>query len=114
MCFLQGVISFIFHCRGVLPLARVLTRVFFWEVTMVTATMRIRSKRTVSVTLEPRLLERARAAGINLSATLTAALQREISGSEADRWKRENRAAMQELNSITEEHGLLSDDYRSF
>ena len=80
---------------------------------MVTATMRIRSKRTVSVTLEPRLLERARAAGINLSATLTAALQREISGSEADRWKRENRAAMQELNSITEEYGLLSDDYRS-
>jgi len=58
--------------------------------------------------------ENARAAGINLSATLTAALQREISGSEADRWKRENRAAMQELNSITEEHGLLSDDYRSF
>ncbi len=79
---------------------------------MVTATMR--SKRTVSVTLEPSLLERARAAGINLSATLAAALQREISGSEAARWKRENSAAMQALNSITEEHGLLSDDYKAF
>ena len=81
---------------------------------MVTATMRIRSKRTVSVTLEPSLLERARAAGINLSATLATALQHEISGSEAERWKRENSAAIQELNRITEEHGLLSDDYRAF
>lgn len=81
---------------------------------MVTATMRIRSKRTVSVTLEPSLLERARAAGINLSATLATALQNEISGSEAERWKRENSAAIQTLNRITEEHGLLSDDYRAF
>ena len=81
---------------------------------MITATMRIRSKRTVSVTLEPSLLERARAAGINLSATLATALQNEISGSEAERWKRENSAAIQTLNRITEEHGLLSDDYRAF
>ncbi|MFM5075699.1 type II toxin-antitoxin system CcdA family antitoxin, partial [Aeromonas hydrophila] len=67
---------------------------------MVTATMRIRSKRTVSVTLEPSLLERARAAGINLSATLATALQHEISGSEAERWKRDNREAIQTLNRM--------------
>ena len=79
---------------------------------MVAAAMR--SKRTVSVTLDPSLLERARAAGINLSATLATALQNEISGSEAERWKRENSAAIQTLNRITEEHGLLSDDYRAF
>ena len=81
---------------------------------MVTATMRIRSKRTVSVTLEPSLLERARAAGINLSATLATALQHEISGSEADRWKRENRDAIQTLNRMVEERGLFSDDHRTF
>lgn len=79
---------------------------------MVAAT--IRNKRTVSVTLEPHLLERARAAGINLSATLAAALLNEINGTEADRWKRENSMAIQTLNRITEEHGLLSDDYRAF
>ncbi|MGL4755123.1 MAG: type II toxin-antitoxin system CcdA family antitoxin [Aeromonadaceae bacterium] len=81
---------------------------------MVTATMRIRSKRTVSVTLEPSLLERARAAGINLSATLATALQHEISGSEAERWKRENREAIQTLNRMVEERGLFSDDHRTF
>lgn len=74
----------------------------------------IRNKRTVSVTLEPHLLERARAKGINLSATLATALQREISGSEAEYWKRENRTAIETLNRINEEHGLLSDDYRTF
>ena len=79
---------------------------------MVAAAMR--SKRTVSVTLEPSLLERARAAGINLSATLTAALLQEVSVSEAERWKRENREAIQTLNQMVEERGLLSDDYRAF
>ena len=81
---------------------------------MVTATMRIRSKRTVSVTLEPSLLERARAAGINLSATLATALQHEISGSEAERWKLDNREAIQTLNRMVEERGLFSDDHRTF
>ena len=81
---------------------------------MVTATMRMRSKRTVSVTLEPSLLERARAAGINLSATLATALQHEISGSEAERWKRDNREAIQTLNRMVEERGLFSDDHRTF
>ncbi|WP_270827573.1 type II toxin-antitoxin system CcdA family antitoxin [Aeromonas sp. Y318-1] len=74
----------------------------------------IRNKRTVSVTLDPHLLERARATGINLSATLATALQREISDSEAEYWKRENRTAIETLNRINEEHGLLSDDYRTF
>ena len=81
---------------------------------MVTATMRIRSKRTVSVTLEPSLLERARAAGINLSATLATALPHEISGAEAARWKRDNREASQSLNRLVEERGLFSDDHRTF
>ncbi|MGU5542564.1 type II toxin-antitoxin system CcdA family antitoxin [Aeromonas hydrophila] len=81
---------------------------------MATATMRLRHKKTVSVTLEPTLLDRAREAGINLSATLTAALLCEIRESETARWKRENDQAMQELNRITDDHGLLSDDYRTF
>lgn len=74
----------------------------------------MRSKKTVSVTLEPSLLERARAAGINLSATLATALQHEISCSDADLWKRENRDAIQKLNKIVEERGLFSDDHRVF
>ena len=74
----------------------------------------MRHKKTVSVTLEPALLHQAREAGINLSATLTTALKHQIRESEAERWKRANRKAIQELNRITDEHGLLSDDHRTF
>lgn len=74
----------------------------------------MRHKKTVSVTLEPALLRQAREAGINLSATLATALRHEIRESESERWKRTNRKAIQELNRITDEHGLLSDDYRTF
>ncbi len=74
----------------------------------------VRHKKTVSVTLEPALLQQARDAGINLSAVLTAALKQEISTKGVERWKQENRTGLQELNRITEEHGLLSDDYRTF
>jgi len=74
----------------------------------------MRHKKTVSVTLEPALLRQAREAGINLSATLASALRHEIRESESERWKRTNRKAIQELNRITDEHGLLSDDYRTF
>ncbi|WP_130834478.1 type II toxin-antitoxin system CcdA family antitoxin [[Erwinia] mediterraneensis] len=74
----------------------------------------IRHKKTVSVTLEPVLLQQARDAGLNLSAVLTEALKREINATGAERWKRENRSGLQELNRITEEHGLLSDEYRTF
>ncbi|EBG8060669.1 antitoxin [Salmonella enterica subsp. enterica] len=76
--------------------------------------MSVRHKKTVSVTLEPALLQQARDAGINLSAVLTAALKEEISATGVERWKAENRAGLQEFNRITDEHGLLSDDYRTF
>ena len=74
----------------------------------------VRHKKTVSVTLDPALLQQARAAGINLSSVLTTALEQEISATGEARWKSENRAALQELNRISDEHGLLSDDYRTF
>ena len=74
----------------------------------------MRHKKTVSVTIEPALLHQAREAGINLSATLTTALKHQIRESKAERWKRANRKAIQELNRITDEHGLLSDDHRTF
>lgn len=73
-----------------------------------------RQKKTVSVTLEPMLVQQAKDAGINLSATLTEALQSKLKASAAEEWKRQNRAGIQELNRITEEHGLLSDEYRTF
>lgn len=49
-----------------------------------------------------------------LAASLAAVPQHEINSSEAERWKRENREAIQTLNRIVEEHGLFSDDHRVF
>jgi len=74
----------------------------------------VRQKKTVSVTLEPTLYKQARQAGINMSATLTDALKREIRHAENLQWKRANKKALQELNRITDEYGLLSDEYRTF
>lgn len=74
----------------------------------------VRLKKTASVTLDPLLFQQARDAGINISAALAAALKKESDDTGAEHWKRENRARLQELNSITDEHGLLSDEYRTF
>jgi antitoxin CcdA len=74
----------------------------------------VKTKKTVSVTVEPLLLQQAREAGLNLSAILTEALRQELRAAAADNWKRENSAGLKELNRITEEHGLLSDEYRTF
>lgn len=78
------------------------------------ASASIRVKKTVTVTLEPDLIQEARAAGINLSQTLRNALKTEIKEIEAARWKKENEAAIDYLNQLTEENGLLSDTYRTF
>jgi len=77
-------------------------------------TLTLRHKKTVSVTLEPVLLEQARRAGINLSAILAEALKSKLQQLEAEDWKSENREAVLELNRISDDHGLLSDDYRTF
>ncbi|VEB95864.1 MULTISPECIES: type II toxin-antitoxin system CcdA family antitoxin [Cedecea] len=78
------------------------------------ASASIRVKKTVTVTLEPDLIQEAKAAGINLSQTLRNALKAEIKEIEAARWKKENEAAIDYLNQLTEENGLLSDTYRTF
>ncbi|WP_274866099.1 type II toxin-antitoxin system CcdA family antitoxin [Serratia marcescens] len=33
---------------------------------------------------------------------------------EIQQWREQNREALEELNRITEENGLLSDEYRTF
>ncbi|ANR80167.1 type II toxin-antitoxin system CcdA family antitoxin [Kosakonia sacchari] len=73
-----------------------------------------RNKQNVSVTVERDLLEQARKEGINLSQTLTNALQGELRNLEAERWKRENAAAIADLNEFIAERGHFSDEHRKF
>ena len=73
-----------------------------------------RNKQNVSVTLDPGLVKQAREVGINLSLTLTNALQREIHRLDIARWQQDNAQAIENINNLTEENGLLSDEYRTF
>lgn len=73
-----------------------------------------RATQSVTMTVERALLSRAREAGINLSATLTAALDAELRQYEAKKWQEENNEALEALNRFHDEHGYFSDEYRTF
>ncbi|ETS30668.1 antitoxin [Photorhabdus temperata] len=77
-------------------------------------TARQRNTQSVTLTVERSLLSRAREAGINFSATLTAALDAELRHHEALKWQEDNKEALGALNRFHDEHGCFSDEYRTF
>ncbi len=72
------------------------------------------TKRSVTMSLDSSLVDRAKAAGINFSATFSAALDAELRQVEAKKWREENRDAIDALNRFHDENGCFSDDYRTF
>ncbi|HEJ7973651.1 TPA: type II toxin-antitoxin system CcdA family antitoxin [Serratia marcescens] len=72
------------------------------------------TKKTVNVTIDRDLFQRAKSLGVNVSSVLTDALSVRVRDIEIQQWRKQNRAALEELNRITEENGLLSDEYRTF
>lgn len=77
-------------------------------------TAKERNTQSVTMAVERTLLARARAADINLSATLTAALDAELRRHEAKKWQEENTEALEALNRFHDEQGCFSDEYRTF
>lgn len=73
-----------------------------------------RNTQSVTMTLERGLLNQAREAGINLSATLTTALDAELRRYAAQKWQTENMEALAALNRFHEENDCFSDEYRTF
>ncbi|BBT46517.1 MULTISPECIES: type II toxin-antitoxin system CcdA family antitoxin [Enterobacterales] len=73
-----------------------------------------RNTQSVTMTLERGLLNQAREAGINLSATLVAALDAELRRYAAQKWQKENMEALDALNRFHDENGCFSDEYRTF
>ncbi|WP_054177432.1 type II toxin-antitoxin system CcdA family antitoxin [Citrobacter sp. CtB7.12] len=73
-----------------------------------------RATQSVTMTVERDLLSRAREAGINLSAALTAALDAELRQYEAKKWQKENSEALKALNRFHDEHDCFSDEHRTF
>jgi len=72
------------------------------------------AKRATNVSIRSDLLDSARAAGVNLSATLERALREELANLRRERWREENREAIASYNDYVEEHGTFSDGVRSF
>jgi len=72
------------------------------------------SKRAANVSVRTDLLEAAREAGLNLSATLESALERELAEAKAKKWRENNREAIAAYNDYVEKHGAFSDGVRSF
>ena len=71
-------------------------------------------KKATNLSINSDLLSKSRELNINLSATLEHALKVKLARTEADRWKAENKAAIQAYNEFVDEHGCFGDDYRSF
>lgn len=74
----------------------------------------VRQRRAVNLSVDAKLLDEARAAGTNVSAVLEAALEKELADYRLQRWRDENRHAIDDYNRFIAENGLVSDDWRSF
>lgn len=71
-------------------------------------------KKTVNVTIDPALLDAARALNVNLSQIFASSLEQVIREAKAERWRHENQDLMAAYNSHFEEYGCLSDEFRNF
>jgi len=73
-----------------------------------------RRKKAVNLSIDKRLLERARLLKLNLSQALETGLADAIRQEESAEWLRKNRAALEAYNEHVEKHGVFSDGLRSF
>lgn len=71
-------------------------------------------KKAANLSVDERLLARARRLKLNLSQVLEAGLAEEIRRREGEEWLKCNRAALEAYNAHVEKHGVFSDGLRSF
>ncbi len=71
-------------------------------------------KKAVNLSIDANLLAEAKEAGINISEALERTLSNELKHDRWEKWRRENRAAIEAHNEFIREHGLLSDEWRKF
>jgi antitoxin CcdA len=73
-----------------------------------------RRKKAANLSVDDRLLERARRLKLNLSEVFEAGLQEAIRRREAEEWLQRNREALDAYNEHVEKDGVFSDGMRSF
>lgn len=71
-------------------------------------------KKPTNVSIRSDLLANARELKVNLSAVLEKSLEDIVRQHRREQWKRENREAIQAYNKFVEEHGVWSDEFRTW
>lgn len=71
-------------------------------------------KRATNVSVSQDLLAQARAANINLSATLEQALEEALRKRRQEQWLAQNKDAMADYNAHVEKQGVFSEGQRRF
>lgn len=71
-------------------------------------------KRATNVSLDPLLLNEAKALGINISRACDRGLALQIAEERGKRWLKENKAAIESSNAYVEHHGVPLARFRRF
>jgi antitoxin CcdA len=71
-------------------------------------------RKAVNITINQSLIVEAKALGINLSQVCERGIAAELKAVRAERWKAENRAAIESWNDWIEENGIPLAEYRQF
>lgn len=66
----------------------------------------ITRKRTINISVDPALLERAKSLALNVSAIASEALAAKVHEAEQERWCEENREAIATMNRFVAENGI--------
>lgn len=72
------------------------------------------TKKPTNLSVNSDLLSKARKQKINLSSTLELALESELRKTERENWLKDNKRAIESLNTLVEQNGLFSDKFRNF
>ena len=81
---------------------------------MLSAYNTLAPKKAANLSINADLLTKAKELNINLSATLEQALIDALKKRLKDQWLAENQAAIEAYNEHVEEHGVFSDELRTF
>ena len=71
-------------------------------------------KKAINLSLNSDLLNRSRELRINLSATLEQALKEILARNRAEKWREENKNAIQSYNDFVDKFGCFAEEYKEF
>jgi antitoxin CcdA len=72
------------------------------------------TKKPANLSINADLLNQAKEMNINLSATLEQALVETLKSKQRAQWLQENQQAIEAYNTYVDQHGVFSDELRSF